>query len=219
MVECNPEYSISKEDKRNYFAHWIYEPWNLTQQHINKGSPFLHRSQLELDSLPIYGHFSLYSGSGYVALLPDELEDAKKIVDNLKSNDWVNLYTRAIIVEFTIYNANINLFTNVLLLFEMPPAGGAMTVFFIDTFRVYSSVGSLADAEMVCELAAIAILIYFIIKVIRRIIKEKGAFFKDFSNLMEFLQVMLSCTTVVLFVSRQLLTSHAVKTVFVAKGR
>ncbi len=218
MMECNPEYSTRNEDKKSYFAPWVYEPWNLTQQYIVKGSPFVHKSQLELNSLPIYGHFSFYSGSGYVALLPDELDDAKQILEDLKTNDWVNLYTRAIIIEFTVYNANINLFSNVLLLFEMPPAGGTMTMFFIDTFRVYSSVGSLGDVTMVCELAAIVVVIYFIIKVIRGVIKERKAFFKKLSNLVEFLQVILNCTVIVLFVSRQLLTSQAVKTVFAAKG-
>ncbi len=219
IVECNPEYSTTKEDRKSYFAPWVYEPWNLTQQYIDRGSPFVHKSQLELDSLPIYGHFSFYSGSGYVVLLPDELEDAKQIVEDLKTNNWVNLYSRAIIVEFTVYNANIDLFSNVLLLFEMPPAGGTVTMFFIDTFRVYSSVGSLGGVAMVCELAVIVVVIYFIIKVTRGVLKERKAFFRNLSNLVEFLQVILSCTAVVLFVSRQLLTSQALKTVFAAKGR
>ena len=53
----------------------------------------------------------------------------------MKAKDWLNLYTRAIFVEFTLYNANVNLFVNVVLLFEVPATGGALTMIFVQPFR------------------------------------------------------------------------------------
>lgn len=46
-------------------------------------------------------------------------------LEHLFRNKWLDMYTRAVIVEFTVYNANVNLFCIVTLLLENTAAGEA----------------------------------------------------------------------------------------------
>ena len=39
---------------------------------------------------------------------------------------WIDRSTRVVMVDFTVYNANVNLFCVVKLAFEFPPTGGLM---------------------------------------------------------------------------------------------
>ena len=48
---------------------------------------------------------------------------AVKAVSAMKENMWIDEGTRAVMIDFTVYNANINLFCVVTLLFEFPPTG------------------------------------------------------------------------------------------------
>ena len=47
------------------------------------------------------------------------------MVKKAKDNDWLDLNTRAIFLEFTVYNPNVNLFASSVLLIEFLSTGGA----------------------------------------------------------------------------------------------
>ena len=46
-----------------------------------------------------------------------------RTLEYLFTNKWLDVYTRAIFVEFTVYNANVNLFCIVTLLLETTAVG------------------------------------------------------------------------------------------------
>ena len=48
------------------------------------------------------------------------------IIHELKEGLWVNRATRAVFIDFTVYNANVNLFCVIKLIFEFPATGGIM---------------------------------------------------------------------------------------------
>ena len=68
------------------------------------------QSQKELDGASYDGEISEYGGGGYTEVLPLTLNEAKEAIQYLKDNLWIDRGTRAVFVEFTVYNANINLF-------------------------------------------------------------------------------------------------------------
>ena len=55
--------------------------------------------------------------SSAVSLFLQELED----------HDWLDVNSRAVFLEFTVYNANVNLFGSVIMLIEFMSTGGAVT--------------------------------------------------------------------------------------------
>ncbi len=53
-------------------------------------------------------------------------DDAKQQLESLKTNLWLNRGTRVVFLDFTVYNANINLFCQIKLTVEFPASGGAV---------------------------------------------------------------------------------------------
>ena len=56
------------------------------------------------------GRVASYGNDGYIQMLPGSYSEAHEVVENLMQNLWIDRGTRAVIMEFTVYNANINLF-------------------------------------------------------------------------------------------------------------
>lgn len=46
-----------------------------------------------------------------------------RVLQYLYDNKWIDVYTQAVFVEFTVYNANVNLFCIVTLMFETTATG------------------------------------------------------------------------------------------------
>ena len=69
-----------------------------------------YMSEKELDGTSFNGEISEYGGGGYTQVLPLTPNEAKDVIQYLKDNLWIDRATRAVFVDFTVYNANINLF-------------------------------------------------------------------------------------------------------------
>ena len=58
---------------------------------------------------------------------------------NLITSRWLDNRTRAVTLEFNVYNANINLFTLVSLLVEFPSLGGVLLKAEVLVYKYYAS--------------------------------------------------------------------------------
>ncbi len=81
-----------------------------------------------------WGRFGPYSGGGYVVHLPSPLlanasVAAREQLQRLQATNWIDAKTRAVFVEFNLYNHNENFFCVVTLLCEFPTVGGALASF------------------------------------------------------------------------------------------
>jgi hypothetical protein len=56
-------------------------------------------------------------------MLNGTVDAIKTTMYRLQQDEWIDDRTRAIFVEFSVYNAQINLFAVVQLLLEIPPIG------------------------------------------------------------------------------------------------
>lgn len=54
------------------------------------------------------------------------LSAASNQLSDLNSNLWLDRGTRVVFLDFTVYNANINLFCHIKLTVEFPASGGAV---------------------------------------------------------------------------------------------
>lgn len=54
-----------------------------------------------------------YDGGGFVMDLAQDANTSLEIIKYLFDNLWIDRGTRAVFVDFTVYNANINLFGQV----------------------------------------------------------------------------------------------------------
>ena len=69
-------------------------------------------------------------------------EESKSILSELKKWLWIDRGTRAVLIDFTVYNANINLFCIIQLMAEFPATGGVMTSSQFKTVKLLHLKGS-----------------------------------------------------------------------------
>jgi hypothetical protein len=80
----------------------------------------------------VQGRVSDYPGGGFVFNLPDlrnatARAQALEAIADLRNNSWVDAKTRAVFLEFAIYNANENWFAVAQFIVELPRVGGIVT--------------------------------------------------------------------------------------------
>lgn len=63
-----------------------------------------------LDAAWFDGQISSYSGAGYAQTLHYLRNETEAIISELKEGLWITQGTRFVSIDFTVYNANINLF-------------------------------------------------------------------------------------------------------------
>ena len=69
-----------------------------------------YQTSEELDGSSHWGLLSTYGGGGSVQNLASNKKASVEIIESLKGNLWLDRGTRAVFIDFTVYNANINLF-------------------------------------------------------------------------------------------------------------
>lgn len=69
-----------------------------------------YKTESELEGSSHWGLLTTYSGAGYVQDLRASMNESQKIIDDLFNSLWITRGTRAVFIDFTVYNANINLF-------------------------------------------------------------------------------------------------------------
>ena len=81
---------------------------------INLGSLYIYRwtfqTEDELDGSGSSGKVASYPGSGSVQDLSSFRNESRDIIHELKEGLWIGRGTRLVSVDFSVYNANINLF-------------------------------------------------------------------------------------------------------------
>ena len=64
----------------------------------------------ELDGSSHWGKMTTYGGGGFYVDLTKRRASSEAIVNDLRENLWLDRGTRATFIDFSVYNANINLF-------------------------------------------------------------------------------------------------------------
>ncbi|WAQ99880.1 PK1L2-like protein, partial [Mya arenaria] len=210
-------------------SHFLLGPWRIRQTRVTKGdynSSWAHRlpkgsgagtwwgyqSAWQLKTLPITGSLATYYGGGYVITMPADTTLHAGIVEEMWNSDWLDEHTRAVMIEFTLYNPNADLFSPMVLLFEFSRSGAILPShqFFSTNLFHYST--DFATFVAVCEVMFLCFNIsftYFEWKKLK--VLGRKAYFEDFWNYIELLQMGLSYSVVGLFFQRMLSVSSALE--------
>jgi hypothetical protein len=158
-----------------------------------------HQSMMELRGFPYWGTITMYSGSGYVANLGYDQVTAYTVVSDLHSNGWIDVQTRAVFVEFTVYNANTNLFGIISIFIEFPPSSGAVTKVQFEASRFYIH---LTGGQTLAHVLVIFFMMYFLYREGKLVYKQRWAYFKGFWNWVEVILIISEFLLIVLFLAR-----------------
>ncbi|XP_077978738.1 polycystin-1-like protein 1 [Glandiceps talaboti] len=124
-----------------------------------------------------WGLFDHYDGEGYVVILNGSRLAALDQIQFLKEENWIDVNTRLVIVEFTLYNPPTNLYTSVMLMVEMPGTGGVFPTPFIASVMLYRYETFYDYFVMFWELMFLGLVVYSIKCEISQAIKEKKDYF------------------------------------------
>lgn len=186
IKQCFAPYSKTAEDKATFG--------------VANGSAWTYQSSKQLDGRDVWGQVSTYGGGGYTELLGNNRDDAIKKLKFLKENLWLNRGTRAVFIDLTVYNANINLFCIITLIFEYPATGGLLPSAEFKTLKLLRYVNNMDTAVFVCEVLFLVYLLYYSVEELIEIKINGKGYFKDVWNCFDILLLILGYITIVFII-------------------
>ncbi|XP_048825578.1 polycystic kidney disease protein 1-like 2 [Brienomyrus brachyistius] len=206
--DCQSLYSWDVEDMGQYGPGWSQ---NSSANDTLNSSAWTYQSEGQLRGCPIWGDVVLYRGGGFVAELALDQENAGGVLQYLFDNTWLDIYTRAVFVEFTVYNANINLFCIVTLIFETSANGAFQYLTDLQTVRLYQSTGGLQIFVMASEVIYFLFILHYMFVQGKLMKQQKWAYFSNKWNLLELGIIILSWSALTVFIKRTLLGNRDVE--------
>ncbi|ESO98631.1 hypothetical protein LOTGIDRAFT_142597 [Lottia gigantea] len=201
-------YTSSQSETADYCPGWNPQPCSLdTRLRSSTLDAWLHATSEDAWGMPISGHLDLYQGDGYFLEMSVNRDVSMDKLKEIKNYGWLDRQTRAVFVEFSLYNANKNLLTFVQLIAEFPEFGSVLTWKQIQTLRVFQNVGPIGAFIILCEIIVLIILMVFGYKCIKLLIKQKFAFFISFWNIMDLLTFITTIFGVAFFICREVYSS------------
>ncbi|XP_059845895.1 polycystin-2-like protein 2 [Hypanus sabinus] len=178
IKDCYDEYSFTTEDR---------SPFGL-----RTGLEWQYRDPNQKFELWHWGRIGTYSTGGYIIELGKLKEDSNKLIKHLKSKLWLDHGSRAIFIDFTVYNANVNLFCTIRLLVEFPASGGAITSSEFYTVKLLRYVSKFDLFLAACEIIFCFFIFNYIIQEGIELHASRFSYFKNFWNCLDFTIVLFS---------------------------
>ncbi|XP_018023502.1 polycystin-2 [Hyalella azteca] len=177
--QCYAPYDDNKVDKQPFGK-------------MDNTSAWSYSSQQELNGFAHWGKLATYSGGGSYKNLADNKNESKAILADLRSNLWIERGTRAVFLDFTVYNANINLFCIIKLVFELPATGGVIPSWTFRTVKLLRYVSAFDYFIMACEFIFCFFILYYLVEEAIEISVLKWSYFKTVWNILDLLVILLS---------------------------
>ncbi|NWW85274.1 PK2L2 protein, partial [Rhynochetos jubatus] len=174
---CYSEYRYRAED-RSDFGLKNGSEWKYTS--VSSLSPWY------------WGSMGLYSSGGYRFTLPKPKQESMEKLVFLRRNSWLTRGTRVVFIDFSTYNANINLFCVIRLVVEFPATGGALTSSHIYSVKLLRYITYYDYFLASCEIIFCFFIVTFIIQGAIKIGRLKKEYFRSAWNWLDLLMVVLS---------------------------
>uniref|UniRef100_A0A914X5V1 Uncharacterized protein n=1 Tax=Plectus sambesii TaxID=2011161 RepID=A0A914X5V1_9BILA len=171
--------------------------------------------------LPYSGLVDTYSGGGYVWKITQptmeccgreaDIETVGERIQKLIDENWIDHNTRAVFVEFSLFNPALNMFAVNWLLLEAPMIGAFVPSYRFDPFRLMRYHTDFAAMNIAFEVAFVIYIIFYIIKEIRNLKRLGFAdYFKEPWHWVELLIIAISLAGIFFYLARFFETERCV---------
>ena len=140
--------------------------------------------------------YSTYEGGGYVAVMGYDEETAQGVLGETFGHGWVDRQTRAVILEFAVFNINTNLLSIATHFYEVIATGAAYTNRRVDTLELYTTDSGSVMFYLICQFLFMAMILYYLIIMLFHLYKQRLGFFKSVWNMVDFLMIISSVASV-----------------------
>ncbi|XP_030643868.1 polycystin-2 [Chanos chanos] len=215
QVRVRNESCTVHEDLRDevYDCYGIYSPANEDKASfgLKNGTAWVFSEDSDLGESSYWGEVATYRGGGYYQDLSRSREESANQLRELKDNLWLDRGTRALFLDFSVYNGNINLFCVARLVVEFPATGGIVTSWQFQTVRLLRYVSSWDYFVGVCEVAFCMFVLYYTVEEVLEIRLHRLRYFKSMWNCLDILIVALSVPAIILQICRTSAVSNKMK--------
>ncbi|CAK6958596.1 polycystin-2 [Scomber scombrus] len=197
VQDCYNMYTPTNEDTRSF------GPKN--------GTAWVYTTENDMNGSSYSGQVSKYAGGGYYQDLSRTKEESAIQLQFLKDNLWLDRGTRAVFLDFSVYNGNINLFCIARLLVEFPATGGVVTSWQFQTVRLIRYVSSWDYFVGLCEVAFCLFILYYVVEEVLEIRIHRLHYFKSLWNCLDVLIVALSVVAIIMNITRTAMVGNFLK--------
>ncbi|XP_070173844.1 uncharacterized protein [Littorina saxatilis] len=136
-AHCLPEFSFAVQDTRDFNHNWT-TPITGQVAAMKDGltKAWQYRSSTELQEPATWGERAVYPGGGYAIDLPGNDTEALETVERLKELEWLDLYTRGVLIDVNLYTPSKDLISSVTVLCEGEPEGPFSSKMFVHTVKL-----------------------------------------------------------------------------------
>ncbi|XP_055000078.1 polycystic kidney disease 2-like 2 protein isoform X2 [Sorex araneus] len=134
-----------------------------------------------------WGFVGVYRNGGFIFTLSKSKSETRNKFGHLRTNSWITRGTRVIFIDFSLYNANINLFCIIRLVAEFPVTGGILTSWQFYSVKLLKYVSYYDYFIASCEIIFCIFFIVFTIEEIKKIKEFKWAYFRSIWSWLELL--------------------------------
>jgi polycystin 1L2 len=124
-LTCESDYDLFNEEQRSFLPGWIEEQATKNYSESIRNA-FVYNSSKQLDTYLYVGNHATYGSGGYVYQFRGRVSDLRSNLSQLHQLGWIDDKTRAVIIQCTLYNPNVQMFTSVTLLAEFLSTGGVI---------------------------------------------------------------------------------------------
>ncbi|GFY57875.1 polycystic kidney disease 2-like 1 protein [Trichonephila inaurata madagascariensis] len=153
---------------------------------------WVYHTEKEMNGSNHWALLATYTGAGSFRDLGITKKQALARLEVLKQNLWISRATRAVFIDFTVYNANLNLFCVVKLCFEFPATGGMIPSWSFRTVKLLRYVNPYDYFIMACEVSIILFILYYIVEESLEIKKNGCVYFYEVWNILDLLVIGVS---------------------------
>ena len=139
-------------------------------------------------------------------------------MEGLEGSNWLDYNTRAVFLEFNVWNVNTNLFNMVTVLMEFSTEGYRIASYTIETLQLYRYNGTGGVLALLAEIGCIVFIIVMSVIEIRKMMKRKRVYFRSVYNVTQLLIVLLFVVAFVLYICRSLWTVWTVEELMKNRG-
>ncbi|XP_065641542.1 uncharacterized protein LOC105846743 isoform X2 [Hydra vulgaris] len=195
-INCLSPYKTALEETRGFDLNWtIPKHYNSTINTLTM--PWRFQTWKELDGYPYTASLDTYYGGGYVIEIFSKWKN-QVILDQAKNHRWIDRQTRAILIEFALFNGATNSFNMVTMALEFLASGGVVPNFTVLTFNLYASVSG-SKVLLGFHILFILMTILITIRESRFLYRNGCKYFVEFWNLVEVALIIFCIIAVGLF--------------------
>ncbi|CAF1642081.1 unnamed protein product, partial [Adineta ricciae] len=198
MKICEKDYNFFNEDEESYSPGWTNQTLDETYS-LSINNSFQYRTSNELNTYVFVGEHGTYNGGGYVYEFRGQLKDLQSNITTLHKLQWIDKKTRAILIQITLYNPNVQLLTSITFLCEFLITGEIISTSYFQPLNFFTFTSIF---QLICTIIYMSFIIYFMFIQIRVFLRLKWKYFQQFWSLIELGIIVCSWTSVAIYIWR-----------------